>query len=172
MPWSHAPGGGAGGLPAARARSHFARGTPWVPAHAPSTRCWGRSSSTSCRRAVGAARRRAAAAAAGGGGTAAGSRTLPLPLPQSSADVCDWAEASWREACSARSGLNLAKACMLLALEEEAAAHELYLEAEGLVDRSSSDSGDETCSSSSSSSSTSGGGDDDAPVVPPHLLQG
>lgn len=81
------------------------------------------------------ARCRAAAADGGGSGSGSNTNTNPSLPPAGSppAAVADWAALSFRE--SART--NLTKSCLLLALEEEAAAAAAYAEAEGLDGASS-----------------------------------
>ncbi len=75
------------------------------------------------------AARRSAAPRRGRACAAAKSQQPDLPPPDAPPGaVADWASAQFLEA--ARS--NLTKSCLLLALEEEAAAQAAYLEAEGL----------------------------------------
>lgn len=69
---------------------------------------------------------RAGSGDGGGSGGSGGERRLP-PL-DSAAGVAGWAAASFQEAAKS----NLTKACLLLALEEEAAAQTAYAEAEAL----------------------------------------
>lgn len=73
-----------------------------------------------------------AAGGDGGGrrsnGSDSGNSERRLPHLDSAAGVAGWAAASFQEAAKS----NLTKACLLLALEEEAAAETAYAEAEAL----------------------------------------
>lgn len=107
------------------ALAQLARPAQWALLQAPGCSSQAASAPCSARRRTPAPRsalRRSRTCAAG-----KSQPDLPPPDAPPSA-VADWASAQFLEA--ARS--NLTKACLLLALEEEAAAQSAYLDAEGL----------------------------------------
>ncbi|KAL4419822.1 hypothetical protein ABPG75_006920 [Micractinium tetrahymenae] len=110
----------------------LARATAPLAGQAPAAACrppspWCEPPSARWQRRSRCKARSADAGGSGGSGGGGGSERR-LPQLDSAAGVAGWAAASFREAAKN----NLTKACLLLALEEEAAAQTAYAEAEAL----------------------------------------